>query len=220
MNKSTDFKIKFDRQAAFMLYTQFLGDATRTAAALNMKPADILEVAKEAKWNEQLEPILALKSSGKPGDIERAINRAVNFVQCYKLKVFLERVLARLDHMPDDEVDEFVFQTKVVEGVVVKKLDTRPLTDLVAAIEKCHSLSYMALGDTATERVKRLDQSGNVNVEDIHVKMSDAFARLKLGDSRTEKLFDARLNAHQAAKLDERPDAPKLIDDGHKPDED
>jgi hypothetical protein len=208
------FKIKFDRQAAFLLYAQFCGDAVRTAAALNIKPCDILEVSKEAKWDEQIQPILELKASGRPGDVERALNRAVNFVQAYKLKIFLERVLHKLDQMKDEDIEDFVFQSSVRDGVVTKKLDMRPLTDLVAAVEKAHALTYAALGDTATERIKRVDNV-SANLEDIHVKMADAFARIKAGDSRTEKLFDARLRLAQSAELEKIPDPPKLVDDSH-----
>jgi len=212
--KETQFKIKFDRQAAFLLYAQFCGDAVRTAAALNIKPCDILEVAKDSEWDSQIQPILELKASGRPGDVERALNRAVNFVQAYKLKIFLERILSKLDQMKEEDVEEYIFQTNVRDGVVSKKMDTRPLTDLVAAIEKCHALTYMALGDTATERVKRVDNA-SANLEDIHVKMADAFARIKAGDSRTERLFDARLKLAQSVELEKTPDAPKLVDDSH-----
>jgi hypothetical protein len=59
-----------DRENAFLLYATFTGDLERTAHALNVRACDVLLMADEEKWNEKLKPILDLKKSTKPGDIE------------------------------------------------------------------------------------------------------------------------------------------------------
>ena len=92
-------EVVFDREQAFLLYATFCGDLEKTAHALNVRPVEVLRMVDEEGWNERLKAILELKKSGRPGDIERAINRALNFVMAHKFRLFLERVLFRLTGM-------------------------------------------------------------------------------------------------------------------------
>jgi hypothetical protein len=160
-----------DRENAFLLYATFTGDLERTAHALNIRACDVLLMADEEKWNEKLKPILELKKSTKPGDVERAINRALNFVQAHRMRMVIERVVFRLYNMKPDEMEEYLFAQSSIgkdgKEYVYKKLTTRSLADLASAIEKCHAMSYMALNDSAPERGRRKDDSDPVAAGDM-----------------------------------------------------
>src|SRR5690349_6300077 len=123
--------IDFDRAQVFLLYATFCGDVERTALAAGLNAVDILRVADEEGWALKLEPILKLKRSTRPGDFERAMNRALNYVQAHRMRLFLERIVAKVTGMNEAEVQEYLFTDKTMakDGVltVSKKLSTRPL---------------------------------------------------------------------------------------------
>src|SRR5688572_19577276 len=127
--------IAIDRENAFMLYATFTGDLVRTAASLGVRPMDVLRVAQEEEWDEKLKPILELAKSAKPGDIERAINRALNFVQSHRMRMIIERVIKRLTAMTPEELDEYLFTSSTAkDGSEISKLSTRALADLASAL--------------------------------------------------------------------------------------
>lgn len=185
-----------DRENAFLLYAAFTGDLERTAHALGIRTIDVLNVANEENWNEKLKGILDLKKSGKPGDIERAINRALNFVQAHRMRLIIERAIRRLTSMTDDELEEYLFtdQTSGEKPMTVKRLTTRPLADLAAAIEKCHAMSYAALNDTTQERVKRENLGKDeVAAGEMHVQLARAMQEAGKSKSTPAQLLDAQL---------------------------
>jgi hypothetical protein len=186
-----------DRENAFLLYATFTGDLERTAHALNVRACDVLLMADEEKWNEKLKPILDLKKSTKPGDIERAINRALNFVQAHRMRMVIERVIKRLSGMNDAELEEYMFSEHALgkEGNrhMYKKLTTRALADLASAIEKCHAMSYAALNDSAPERGRRKDDSDPVAAGDMHVKIAEAMQKAAESKTVRAQLFDAQV---------------------------
>src|SRR6267142_2103311 len=141
-----------DKDNVFMLYATFCGDRERTAHAMNIKA----------------------------GDVERAMNRAVNYVQAHRLRSFLERVLQHIFSRPLEQIEEWMFAFQYIKGnpEPVKKFSTRPLADLAAALEKCHSLTYLALGDSATERRGRSDtQDVDVSGGEIHARIAAAMSK-------------------------------------------
>src|SRR2546425_3303684 len=165
--------LSFSREHAFQLYSTFCGDFERTAAALNVRPIDIMRVAEEENWGEKLQTVIKLKKSTKPGDLERAINCALNFTQAHRLRLFLERQLQRLANMKSEELGEYLQQRDVTVNKdgsqkTSRKLNMRPLTDLASAIEKAQQMSYSALHDTATDRQKRAEEpDGDVSAGEI-----------------------------------------------------
>lgn len=185
-----------DRENAFLLYAAFTGDLERTAHALGIRTIDVLNIANEDHWGEKLKGILDLKKSGKPGDIERAMNRALNFVQAHRMRLIIERAIRKLSSMTDEELEEYLFtdQTSGDKPMTVKRLTTRPLADLAAAIEKCHAMSYAALNDTTQERVKR-DNLGKDEVAagEMHVQMARAMSEAGKSKSIPAQLLDAQL---------------------------
>lgn len=195
--------VRIDRENAFLLYAAFCGDLERTAHALNVRPMDVLRMADDEKWNDKLRGILELKKSGKPGDIERAINRALNFVQAHRMRMVIERVLKRLTDMDLDELEQYLLQGKVSkDGDVERKLSTRAIADLASALEKCHAMTYAALNDSAPERVKRNDREAEaMSAGEMHVRIAEAMQRAGASHSPRAQLFDAQIAiAEQSAQ--------------------
>lgn len=203
--------VHIDRENAFLLYATFCGDIVRTAHALGIQPASVLAMVDEEKWNDRLKTILELKKSGKPGDLERAINRALNFVQAHKMRLFLERIISRLSLMNQEEMETYMFPEETLVGLKAeeratrkpqRRLSTRPLADLASALEKVHQLAYQALNDTTSERVKRKEETGSDSASDLHAKIAAAMGKVGEGASIRAKLFDAQVEHAQSLAAD------------------
>lgn len=190
--------VKLDREQAFLLYATFCGDIEKTAHALSVRPVDVLKMADEEGWHNQLKNILEMKKSAKPGDVERAVNRALNFVQAHRMRLFVERILHKLVSMGNDEVEEYIFSKHSIKGVAFKSLTTRAIADLASAMEKAQAMSYLALNDTAQDRAKRKDagddgESGG----ELHAKIAQAMAKVRASSSPRAQLFDAQISVGQ-----------------------
>lgn len=190
-----------DRENAFLLYATFCGDCVRTAHALNVQPDTVARAAAAGGWNEKLSPILALKQSTKPGDVERAMNRALNFVQAHQMRMFVARVLRRLSGMSEKELEDYVMSVESTAKGFTHKITTRAIADLASAMEKCQAMSYQALNDTTTERVKREENIVDVSAGDMHARIAAAMAEVRADNSPRAKLLDAQLE--EAARLKE-----------------
>lgn len=191
-----DFKI--DRANAFLLYAAFGGDLIRTGAALGVPASYVLKMADDEQWAEQLKPILDLKKSTRPGDVERAINRALNFVQAHQARMFFQRVLQRMTGFTQAELEEYLLTDRSAkDGSQFKRLSTRALADLASALEKAHALSYMALNDTAQERVRRKEEDTSGSASDLHLKIAEAMSNIRASNSPRALLFDAQLAVAQ-----------------------
>ena len=178
-NITQEFTGQIDRKNAFLLYATFCGDVEQTAHALGVSPVVVTHAAQLGKWDDQLKTIIGMKKSSRPGDVERAINRAVNFVQAFRMRLFIERVIQKLTGLPDEELDEYLFDVREGKaGSVSKHVTTRPIADLTSALEKCHALTYLALNDTAQDRSRRQEQSDNTEFEAgaLHVAIAKAMA--------------------------------------------
>ena len=195
---------ELDRENAFLLYATFCGDVERTAHALGVSAVTVLKVADDEGWANKLGPILALKKSSRPGDVERAINRALNFVQAHRMRVFLSRVVHKITGFTDDEFNEYLLERKTdKEGKTTsERLTTRSLADLASAMEKAHSLTYMALSDTAQDRTKRkeADDDSDVSAGNLHAKIAAGLASVRESTSPRAQLFDAQLSEAENLK--------------------
>jgi len=190
----------FNREDAFLVYASFCGDLARTAHALNIAATAVLKIADEDGWTAKLAPILQLKQSTRPGDLERAMNRAVSFVQAYRLKRFLDRVMNKLTAMDEEDLERYVFgEVTDKTGLVKHCLTTRPLADLAVALEKAHSMAYQALNDTAQERVKRKEQGvgADDSIGDLHAKLAEAMSAVSKSMTPRALLFDAQFQEAQ-----------------------
>lgn len=187
--------IPIDRENAFLLYATFCGDVERTAHALNVRAVDVLRIADDEGWQTRLGPILALKKSTRPGDIERAINRALNFVQAHRMRMFLEKIIHKITGLGEEQIEEYLFtSTPDKNGDTYKKLTTRALADLTSALEKCHALTYLALNDTVQDRTRRKEQTeGDESAGELNVQIAKAMAEKRASSSPRGQLFEAQL---------------------------
>src|SRR5882724_5518455 len=119
-----------DRENCFLLFATFAGDIVRTSAASGVPAAAILKMCEEEGWHNKLAPILALKKSTKPGDLERGLNRALNYVQAHKMRLIVQRAIHRLTELTQAEFEEQIFaETTDKAGNKSTKLTTRGLAD-------------------------------------------------------------------------------------------
>lgn len=194
-----------DRENAFLLFAAFCGDVEQTAHALNLSPATILKVAEDDGWLTKLRSIIELKKSARPGDIERAMNRALNFVQAHRFRLVCERMVKKLTNLNDEELKSYLMTGHTKEGMAVDKLTTRPLADLASAIEKAQALSYLALNDTAVERVKREEfREDSTSGGELHARIAAGMAAAGASTTPRAQLLDAQLaiaQEQQAKKL-------------------
>jgi len=203
----------FDKENAFLLYSVFCGDAMRTAHALNVEPALVTKLAEENNWDRLLKPIIDLKQSSRAGDVERAINRAFNFVQAHRARVFLERVLKSLTGMTPNDLEAFLFPKRTQrDGNVTQTFSTRALADLASALEKCHAMTYLALNDTASDRKERGEdgEGGGESASEIHIKLAEAMSKAG-AKSKSIKgmILDAQLEMAQERASVELPKTPQ-----------
>lgn len=201
-------QIELNREQVFLLYATFAGDVVRTAHAAGVRPVDVLKIAEEEGWATKLAPIIELQKSQRPGDVERAINRALNFAQCHRMRLFLEKVLNRVCGMSEEELREYIFTSKDAktnkEGVVTqpgaKVLSTRALADLATALEKVQAMTYQALQDTANDRSRRKEQTSDDGADAgmLHARIAKAMAEVKSSSTPRAMLFDAQLTLAQS----------------------
>jgi hypothetical protein len=212
------FPQDIDREQAFMLFTTFAGDCVRTAAALGVSEAAVISIAESEGWLTKLAPIIALKKSTRPGDWDRAINRALNFTQSHRMRLFIQRVITRLTGMNEIEFEQYLFQeTKSKSGENSKKLTTRAIADLASALEKAQSMTYLALADTAADRTKRKENEGDMDVSasDLHAQIAAGLAAVRATSSPRSQLFEAQLaQANEIVKQAVKPPSP-LDNDNH-----
>lgn len=178
-------KNKIDVSQVFLLYVTLLGDTDRVAAALNIEASVVDDLAETEGWRAKLSKITLMSKGGKPGDFERAQNRAVNFVQAHKLRSIYEKVLRYFDDKDPEEVLA-ALQNFTKLGTTIS---ARFLADLSSAIEKAQMLSYIALGDSITERHDRASGMSQGAGEDIHTAIIAAMNAQGLKNAPAEKLL-------------------------------
>lgn len=215
MNEQID--IRLDREQAFLLYATFCGDVEKTSHALNVRPVDVLKMADEEGWNNQLKNILEMKKSARPGDVERAVNRALNFVQSHRMRLFVERILHKLVSMGDSEVESYIFSDhSSKDGVAFKRLSTRAIADLASAMEKAQALSYQALNDTAQDRAKRKESGDDSDSGgELHAKIAAAMAKVRASSTPRAQLFDAQISVGQTLAAEVSKPVNPLDSDDH-----
>lgn len=169
---------EFDVDAAFQLYAMNSGNVEITAHSLNVTPSEINKIAVACRWQEKLQVIFDLAKSAKPGEVERAVSRTINFVQAHRMRVSLDRLITKLYRMTEAELFDSccpeVFDEKGKS--VGRRMNTRPFADLASAMEKVHAMTYLALMDTTSERVKRKEQEDTAKAGQLHAAMAKALA--------------------------------------------
>lgn len=190
-----------DREAVFLLFAANLGDTAKTAFSIGLDPVALLRVVDEEGWLKKLEPILALVKSQRPQEVERGLNRAVNYVQAFRFRKILERTIRLMTGWTDDQLINFLTPESISkDGKSSRKLSTRALADAASALEKAHSLTYQALGDTASERIKRPPAEDAGSALDLHARIAAALGGVSASKSPRALLLDAQLEQAEEAK--------------------
>lgn len=157
-------KRRLDVSQIFLAFMTFVGDVEKTAAALDLDPKVVKDLAVSEGWQDKIKRVCLLSKSEKPGDWERAQNRALCFVQAHRVRLVLDKVLECFHELTANEVLDKL--STVRESHVT--FSSRFLSDLTSAMEKAHFLSYAALGDTVKERETREDTSDGVDANALH----------------------------------------------------
>lgn len=203
----TPVDMRPDREQAFLLFAVFCGSVPETAHALNVPPAVIETMAVENGWYAKIKTIIDLQASAKAGDVERAVNRAINYVDAHRMRAFLGRVLRKMHDLSPADLESFIFPQEMNkrDQRVYQTMTTRSLADLASAMEKCQQLTYAALNDTPAERKQTKDESsGDATAAEMHVRLAQAMQAAG-GGSRSIKALvaDAQLNlAQDFARVD------------------
>ena len=149
----------------FVIFTTLCGDVQKTAAALDLDPAVVDQIAKDEGWHAKIARISLLSQSGKPGEYERGINRALNFTQAHRMRLLLDKLLEEFQDKTPEEILKAV-TSRTAQGAT--SVSARFFSDLTAAMEKTQHLSYLALGDTAGERPDATTEEGEVSANQLH----------------------------------------------------
>ncbi len=158
-------KNRYDVSGIFSTYMSFVGDADQTAAALSLDPQVVVALATQEGWVEKVKHLSQMSKAGKPGDFEKAANRALNFVQAHRLRGVLTALLTNYEAKAPEDLAEV--STNAKTGV--KTVTCKFFADLASAMERVHQLSYAALGDSIAERNARLEEDGSeVSGDTLH----------------------------------------------------
>ena len=152
-----------------------------------------------------------MKKSGRPGDVERALSRALNFVQAHRMRLFLDRIMRKLCDMEDTELSKYCLAVEeAADGTVTRRITARPFADLASALEKIQMLTYYALSDTASERVKRKESPPEeCSAGEIHAAIAAAIAET---GAKSPKEMGAVIKAAKAKLAGKTVDGKALSD--------
>lgn len=185
---------KLNREHIFTLYATLGADPVRTAHAVGVRVEDIEEVARKCGWDKKLSAIIALKRSAAPDAIERAISRAISFSMGHRLRVQVERCIARLESMDDEALDAHLSTAEISKsGSVITKFNTRFFADLASAAEKAASICAQALQDTSSDRARRDEHSeGAEATGSIHSAIARAMSEVAADSTPSALLLEAQ----------------------------
>lgn len=158
-------KNKLDISQIFLAFMTFVGDVERTSAAFDLDPAQVRELADAEGWNEKLRRVSLMSKSGKPGDFERATNRALCFVQAQCIRQQLNRLLTEVSALTNEEM---LARSCVRTRDGGSQISAKFFVDMANAAEACHRMSYAALGDTISERSEAEGGQGKTGPNDLH----------------------------------------------------
>lgn len=182
-----ELKQRTDVAQIFLVFMATIGDVEKTALAMELEPEFVTWLSEQEGWQEKVRRVSVMSKSGKPGDWERAQNRCLNFVQAHRVRALIDRVLIELVKLEPDKLAE---KFKAVDRFGKDKgVSARFFSDITAAMDKVHLLSYYALGDSVGERVKRTEEEGtDRSVNDIHAALIQALNSPNIGHETSEAL--------------------------------
>lgn len=200
--KFAEFKQRIDVAQVFLCYMATIGDVEKTALALELDPAFVTWLANQEGWSDKVRRLTVMSKSGKPGDFERAQNRALNYIQAHRVRTLIDRVLVELvKEDPDRLAERF---KSIDRSGKPNGISARFFADITAALDKVHQLSYYALGDSVGERLDRAKDGDGASVNDIHVALIQALNNPAVSESSTEALVLEASEAISAASSERK----------------
>lgn len=181
-----------DTAQVFLCFMALVGDIEKTALACDLDPIVVEKLAEEFSWTDKIRRVSIQSKSGKPGDHEKAMNRALNFAQSHLFRSLVQRVLESLANKDGAELIACMASVKAGQVTLSAKL----FSDLAAAAEKAHHLSYLALGDEVAGReAGATGKDDDLSIESLHASIicalnhpASAGAELKMIEESIEDL--------------------------------
>lgn len=199
-----------DVAAVFLGFMALVGDIDRTALAFNLTPRVVRHLAETHDWNDKIRSVSMLNKSGKPGDWEKAQNRALSFVQGHLLRSVMQRILENLNNMSRAEIVKTVISQKRTGEIT---FSAGFYSDLAAAMERCHSMCYAALEDAAGDRTRAGKEAVNaeLSVDALHAAISGAL-NTPAGAGAERVLLEKEVEKVVKESVPKRPKDEKSVD--------
>lgn len=131
---------------AFLTYLSCQGDLNRASMALLCDPVELGKLAEEHQWALRYERLMQIRADKGVEAMTRELNRTVNYVQAVQARQLVDRILSQWSD-PIALENAMTIETK--NGTMTS---TKPVAELIKAMETAQKLTYMALGDMITER--------------------------------------------------------------------
>lgn len=181
-------KNKHDVSQVFLVFMALVGDVSKVALALDIPESDVQEMADREGWSDKVRRISIQSKSGKPGDWEKAQNRALNFVQCHQLRRSIDSVIAHIA-IKVEEGDSGILSLIQHKTEAATNYSAKLFTELAKAMQSVHEMTYSALGDTVKERDPDGDgKDAALTSAALHASLIGALNQQKLKDSTPETL--------------------------------
>jgi len=180
-------KNAIDVSQVFLTYMALIGDVPRVALALNITEDIVNELADREGWSDKVRRISVLSKSGKPGDYEKAQNRALNFVQAHQLRRQIDRAIYFISSKEiEDSLKKIDFHGNVT-------FTARVFAELTKAMQAAHEMTYSALGDSVKERDPSTadGEQTAINSAALHASLIGALNRTQLKEGSGETLVKA-----------------------------
>jgi len=196
-------KQRTDVAQVFLVFMSLIGDEGKTATALDLEPAYVEWLAEQEGWKEKVRRISIMSKSEKPGDWERAQNRALNFVQAHRVRILIDKLLHVLTKDTDEDPQTLLTRMSTTGKDGRCNISSRFFADLTSAMEKIHTLSYYALGDSVGERRDRMAEDGlDVSAAQIHAALLQALNSPVSHTLSTQQLVEEASSAVVAAQVE------------------
>lgn len=164
---------QIDAAQVFLVYMALVGDIDKTALACDLDPIVVEQLADKFKWTEKIKRVSIMSKGEKPGSYEKACNRALNFAQAHLFRSLVQKVLENLAEKDGAELLACMASTKAGQVTLSAKL----FSDLAAAAEKAHHLSYLALGDEVAGReAGATGKDDDLSIESLHASVISALS--------------------------------------------
>lgn len=194
-----------DSAQVFLVYVSTVGDIEKTALKCDLDPAVVRELAEHFQWVEKVKRVSLLSKTGKPDDYAKAVNRALNFASAHLLRGVIQTAI---DHLAKMEGSELLDTLTTSDNKGRITYSAKFLSDLAAAAEKVHMMSYAALGDEIANRETETNEEGQtISTAALHASVLNALshpaaagAELKMIENSIEDLVNKNITPRKPSE--------------------